>query len=81
MSNRRRLRPYERQEEGYAIVNDEAHDFGLLHYYIDRDAQERQLADAGLDLIECIDRNGRSVAPGDHAADSSELYYVARAGD
>ena len=81
ISNRRRLRPHERQEDGYAIVNDEAHDFGLLHYYIDRDAQARQLAEAGLVLVECIDRDGAAVGPGEHAAGSSELYYVARAGD
>jgi hypothetical protein len=76
--NRRQLKPLERNEATYAIANDAAHDFQLLHYYIDRDAQERQLADVGLRLVECLDGDGRLVPAGASAADSSELHYMAR---
>ena len=47
MRNRRRLRRYEQQEPGYEIRNDSAQDYGALHYYITRDAQETQLREHG----------------------------------
>jgi SAM-dependent methyltransferase len=75
--NRRRLRPLERSDASYTIANDAAHDFRLLHYYIDRDAQERQLADVGLRLIECLDSAGQVVPAGSSARESTELHYVA----
>ena len=75
--NRRRLRRYEIREEGYAVLNDEAHDFRLLHYYIGRDGQERQLDD-GYELLECLDEDGNEVGPGEEAAAHGELHYVAR---
>lgn len=78
LMNRLRLRRHLRDEDDYAIVNDEAHDFRLLHYYISRDAQERQFEAAGLALVECLDLNGRSVERGELAEQSSSLHYVAR---
>jgi SAM-dependent methyltransferase len=77
--NRRRLAPLQRHEADYSIINDEALDFGLLHYYIRRDAQERQLAELGFELVECLDVDGRQVLPGGEGLGSS-LHYVARAG-
>ena len=49
----------------HAIVNDEAHDYGLLHYYIGRDDQERQLSELGYRLLEAMDLTGapRSTRP------------------
>jgi SAM-dependent methyltransferase len=79
LRNRRRLREFEHAESGYAIVNDDAHDYSVLHYYISRDAQQRQLADEGFELRECLDLNGLEVAAGCAAASSAELHYVARA--
>lgn len=79
--NRRRLVPFERVEPDYALVNDDAHHFRLLHYYISRAAQERQLAEEGLRLVECLDGEGRVVPPEGSAADWAELYYVARLAD
>jgi SAM-dependent methyltransferase len=76
--NRRRLAPRQEQHRDYAILNDNAHDFSLLHYYIDRDAQERQLAEHGWALVECVDLDGHAVGPGDAAEDTPELHYVAR---
>jgi SAM-dependent methyltransferase len=76
--NRRRLMPLERNEPGYAILNDISHDFAALHYYIRHDAQQRQLAEHGFELEECLDLDGRPVAGDHHAPDCSELHYVAR---
>lgn len=79
--NRRRLVPFERNEPGYALVNDDAHHFKLLHYYISRDAQEQQLTDEGLRLVECLDGEGHAVAGGESAPEWAELYYLARPAD
>jgi SAM-dependent methyltransferase len=78
LRNHRRLRRLQRAENSYAIVNDEAHDFAVLHYYISRDAQERQLSQLGFELIECLDLDGRVVNEGAAAAHCPELHYVAR---
>ena len=68
----------ERRERDYAVLVDEAHEFTLLHYYISRDAQERQLAEEGFELVECLALSGEPVGPGEARADCAELYYVAR---
>ncbi len=39
MRNRHRLRRHEVHDPGYLIVNDSAHDYGLLHYYVSPSAQ------------------------------------------
>ncbi len=75
--NRRRLLAFERNEPDYAILNDSAHDFSALHYYITRNGQEDQLRSHGFDLLECLDLEGASVGRGD-VSDSPELHYVAR---
>jgi len=79
LRNRRRLRPLQHDESGYAIVNDDAHDFSVLHYYISRDAQERQLVDQGFELRECLDLDGLDVPAGAAAVSCPELHYVAQA--
>ena len=78
LANKRRLRSSERETERYALIADEAHDFSFLHYYVSRDDQESQLADCGLQLLECRDRDGAIVGPGEHAPRCAELHYVAR---
>jgi SAM-dependent methyltransferase len=77
--NHRRLVPLERSEPGYAVINDDAHDFQLLHYYIGRDAQAQQLSEHGFALVECLDLEGHRVGAGETGEDSVELHYVARA--
>jgi SAM-dependent methyltransferase len=77
LPNRRRLTSQQREEPGYAILNDSSHDFGALHYYITRDDQERQLAELGFTLLECLDLKGLVVEPGDRST-SSELHFLAR---
>ncbi len=77
--NRRRLRHAQREEPGYAIVNDDAHEYSLLHYYLTRDAQATQLTEHGFALLGCLDLDGATVAPGELAEHCGELHYVARA--
>ncbi|HTW43638.1 MAG TPA: methyltransferase domain-containing protein [Solirubrobacteraceae bacterium] len=76
--NHRRLAHMQRRERDYAILVDEAHDFSLLHYYISRDAQQRQFAQEGFELLECRELSGEPVGEGETGASASELYYVAR---
>jgi SAM-dependent methyltransferase len=78
MRNRRQLRRFEHREAGYAILNVAAHDYGVLHYYIERDDQERQLERFGFDLLACFDLDGQPVNRGERAPWSTELHYVAR---
>ena len=76
--NWRRGQPLQSRRGHHAILVDEAHDYSILHYYIGRDAQQRQLAGLGFELLECLDLDGRSVEPGEEAALCAELHYVAR---
>jgi len=76
--NHRRLQPFEREEASYAIRNDSAHDFTLLHYYIGRDEGERQLVAHGFEPVEVLDLDGASVPSGSRASHCSELHYVVR---
>lgn len=78
LRNRRRLRSHESVSTDTALINDEAHEYSLLHYYIGRDSQERQLLDQGFTLIECLDLGGGVVPAGAAASTCPELHYVAR---
>ncbi|MGH2931039.1 MAG: class I SAM-dependent methyltransferase, partial [Solirubrobacteraceae bacterium] len=75
-ANRRRLAPLQRRAADHAIVNDPAHDYGLLHYYIDQRGQRRQLAELGYEMVEVVDVDGTPVPPGADGRGST-LYYVA----
>lgn len=77
--NHRRLVALERSEPGYAVINDDAHDFQLLHYYVGRDAQAQQLSEHGFALVESLDLEGHRVGAGETGEDSVELHYVSRA--
>jgi SAM-dependent methyltransferase len=79
LRNHRRLRDLQHDHAGYAIVNDDAHHFSLLNYYISRDAQERQLGDLGFTLLDCRDGEGGVVGPGADAPREVQLHYAARA--
>jgi hypothetical protein len=78
LRNRRAARAFERANTDHAVINDPVHDHRLAHYFIERDAQERQLADAGYELVEALDADGQTVAPGATAERSACLHYVAR---
>ena len=76
-ANRRRLGSLQERHDSYAIINDFPHDYGLLHYYIRRDDQQRQLGELGLELLECYGSDGVTVGPGG-SGPTDWLYYVAR---
>lgn len=76
--NRRERLPLEREAPGYAILNDVAHDYAVLHYYVFRDDQARQLAELGFRLEAVYDLAGRALPPGEQAPEAHELHYVAR---
>jgi SAM-dependent methyltransferase len=76
--NHLRLRRFEHRGPDHIIRNDASHDYSTLLYFIDRDAQERQLEACGLELLECLDLDARPVPPGDPARDRVELHYLAR---
>jgi SAM-dependent methyltransferase len=76
-ANKKRLAPLQQRNADHAIINDFPHDYSLLHYYIHRDDQERQLQSLGYELVECLDERGREVGPGGHGSCDS-LTYIAR---
>jgi len=51
--------------------------YALLHYYIDRDKQRRQLEAGGFRLLDVFDSDGRSLGESDDDASSPSLLYVA----
>jgi ubiquinone/menaquinone biosynthesis C-methylase UbiE len=59
----------------YAIINDNAHGYAMLTYYIDLSEQVKQLANIGFESIEAYDRSGESVQ-NDYT--SLWLYFLAR---
>jgi SAM-dependent methyltransferase len=77
--NHIRLARHQRFETDYAIINDSAHRFGLLHHYITRAAQERQLEQARFEVVAVYGMDGRRLAATDGDAQFTELHFVARA--
>jgi len=76
--NHARLRHLQTFTDEYAIINDEAHDCALLHYYIGPDAQRRQLQEQDFELLDVFDKLGNPMQSGRHTGHSSWLLYVAR---
>jgi SAM-dependent methyltransferase len=76
--NHRRVRRFALDRPEYALLNDPAHDYSLLHYYMWREDQERQLAKHGFEVLECLDLEGNVLPPGERAEHCSELHYLAR---
>lgn len=72
---RRRLRGQERHEAAFAIVNDDAHRYSLLTYYISPDAQVAQLAHHGFTDVTTYDQWG---VPAASSGPSVWMYYLAR---
>lgn len=78
MRNHSRMRRCEYEGPEYALLNDEGEDYGLVHYYITREGQRAQLAEAGFDILEMYDKGGDLLdADADDSA-SASVWYVAR---
>jgi SAM-dependent methyltransferase len=70
-------RPREVHAERYSIINDQAHGYRLLTYYIARGSQVRQLEEAGFDRVEIMDQQGTYITA-DDPCDDGWVYYLAR---
>jgi SAM-dependent methyltransferase len=77
--NHRRLRRHQRFEADWAILNDPAHRWGLLHHYISRRGEAEELAACGFELLSVRGADGPPLEPGDDDAGFWDLHYVARA--
>jgi SAM-dependent methyltransferase len=73
-----RLRRFEQLAGDHAVLNDEGHGYSVLHYYITRTGQQRQLAAAGFTVIETFDGMGRPLDIDADDREWSSLLYVAR---
>ena len=76
--NRLRNKNHQVFEEQYAIINDVAHNYAMLTYYIDKVNQLKQLEDMGFETIEMYDTLGNTLDINSDDADSAWIYYVAR---
>jgi SAM-dependent methyltransferase len=62
----------------YAIINDEAHEYSLLTYYISIESQVRQLKDCGFRSIQVYGLNGKTI-DWEHATSHDPwIYYLCR---
>jgi hypothetical protein len=79
-STRNRLRNKNHQvfHKQYAIINDVAHNYAMLTYYIDKVNQLSQLDDVGFETIEMYDTLGNMLNLDSDDTDSAWIYYVAR---
>ena len=50
----------------------------MLHYYIDRATQERQLRECGLEPLVCMDDTGRELLAAESVPGSAHIHYAAR---
>ncbi len=73
----RRLRRLELQGDGYAMLNDDSHNYTMLTHYISRDTAFAQLRRAGFaGEIVCLAQDGTEVSGPDRT--STWLYYLVR---
>jgi ubiquinone/menaquinone biosynthesis C-methylase UbiE len=70
-----RMKKHEIRTERYAIINDTAHGFSLLAYYISLAEQVKQLDEAGFVEVEAYDMEGN---PTEQDRDFPWIYYLAR---
>lgn len=76
VNNWRRLRREQTETPEYALVDDEAHRYSLLQYYVTPEQQVQQLEDAGFMDVAVMDQAGEVIAS--KSPDSVWLYYVSR---
>ncbi len=76
--NRLRNKNHQVFEDQYAIINDVAHNYAMLTYYIDKVNQLKQLEDMGFETLEMYDTLGNILDLDSDDKDSAWIYYVAR---
>jgi len=76
--NHRRNRRFEEFRDDYWILNDRAHSYQLLTYYIEQTKQVAQLEAAGFEALEVYGSRGELLPLDGADPSSSWLYYVAR---
>jgi len=79
-STRNRLRNKNHQvfNKQYAIINDIAHNYAMLTYYINKAHQVSQLKAMGFETIEMYDTLGNVLNLDSDDKDSAWIYYVAK---
>lgn len=75
--NHAKLAPYQELHPGYAVLNDDAHGWRLLHYYVDRDLQADQLRSVGLEPAHVVTPEGAELRASDDERSFTELHYIA----
>ncbi len=76
--NHSKNKKLERFDKEYSIINDKAHNYALLTYYIDKKSQISQLRKNGFEVIEMYDTFGNKLDIDDDDKDSAWIYYVVR---
>jgi len=79
--NHIRNRRYEVHNDEFSILNDQAHDYTLLTYYIDVEKQVYQLNKIGFRKIEAVDFDGNFLSEIDYTTcQDTSIYYICRKG-
>ncbi len=78
MCNRLKNKNHQVFKEQYSIINDVAHNFAMLTYYIDKVNQVKQLEDMGFKTVEMYDTLGNMLNRDSDDKNSAWIYYVAK---
>ena len=77
IANHLRVRRQAYACDAYELINDPPHLFGIITYYIGRQAQIAQLEAQGFRVLKVIDTDGRVVSDGGDETISPNFYYLA----
>ncbi len=78
MRNRLRNKNHQVFEDQYAVINDVAHNYAMLTYYIDKVHQVKQLEDMDFSTIEMYDTLGNILNLDSDDKDSAWIYYITK---
>jgi len=76
--NYKRIKHREQFHNEFSIINDKAHYYSLLTYYIDRKHQASQINKLGFEVLEFYDIYGSLLNQHDDDSHSAWIYYVTR---
>jgi SAM-dependent methyltransferase len=75
--NHYRIRKYRQIGNEHALLDDSGHDYALLHLYVSRSFQVRQLTELGFSVADVFDTAGNALSGSDDDSSSDSLLYVA----